>query len=58
MSAILNFSKAKKAKLKAQKESLSVQNRAKFGRTKAEKILNKARDDMNSKKLSDHKIED
>ncbi len=58
MSKIINFGKAKKAKEKTRKQKSASENRLKFGRTKAEKILEKAKFDMRDKKLSDHKMDD
>jgi hypothetical protein len=42
---IINLAKARKAKAKAGKAAQATQNRAKFGRTKADKAFEKAQQD-------------
>ena len=42
MNDIVNFNKAKKARAKQEAKSKTVANRAKFGRTKGEKAIEKA----------------
>lgn len=42
MNDIVNFNKAKKARAKQDAKSQAVANRAKFGRTKGEKAVEKA----------------
>lgn len=42
MADILNFNKARKARAKAQATAKAVENRAKFGRTKAQKAADDA----------------
>ena len=49
MAEILSLSKARKAKAKAEKDTASAANRAKFGRTKAEKAVDKSRKDLAKK---------
>jgi hypothetical protein len=43
MTTPINLNKARKARAKSEKEQRAKQNRAKFGRTKAEKQLDAAR---------------
>jgi hypothetical protein len=54
---ILSLSKARKAKDRAQKEATAAQNRAKFGRTKAEKLADESRKTLVEKAIDGHKRE-
>lgn len=58
MAEIISFSKARKAKAKADKEQAATENRAKFGRTKAEKQLDAARNALTEKRLDEAKREE
>ena len=58
MADILSLSKARKAKARAGKEQAAAENRAKFGRTKAEKQRDAALDKIAQKRLDDAKRED
>lgn len=54
----INLNKFRKAKARAEKEQRAAENRAKFGRTKAEKAADEARDkklkqDVDSAKLDE-----
>jgi len=53
----INFNKARKAKARAQKEQQAVENRAKFGRTKAEKQAEAARREKLRKEIDSSKRE-
>ena len=53
----VNLNKFRKAKKRADKEQRASENRAKFGRTKADKDLEKTRADMLRKATEDHKID-
>lgn len=44
MAAPINLNKARKARAKAEAETRASENRAKFGRTKAEKLADAKRD--------------
>lgn len=44
MAAPINLNKARKARAKAEAETQASENRAKFGRTKAEKLADAKRD--------------
>lgn len=52
----VNLNKFRKAKKRAEKEQRSTENRAKFGRTKVEKDLEKARSEKLKKIADDHKL--
>ena len=58
MADIVNFNQARKAKAKADDKSRAAENRAKFGRTKAEKTLDAARADKLKRDLDGAKRED
>lgn len=58
MADILSLSKARKAKARADKDAVAEANRAKFGRTKAEKHADAAQKALAAKKLEGHKRED
>ena len=51
MGDIVSFSKARKAKARAEKETVAEANRLKFGRSKAERKLTDARDDLANRQL-------
>ena len=53
----VNLNKFRKAKKRADKEQRASENRAKFGRTKADKDLEKTRADMLRKTTEDHKLD-
>lgn len=55
MADIVNLNRARKAKARAAKEDAAAQNRALFGRTKAEKQLEAARKAAEARKLDGHK---
>jgi hypothetical protein len=57
MADILSLSKVRKAKDRAQKEETAAQNRAKFGRTKAEKLADESRKALVEKAIDGHKRE-
>jgi sRNA-binding protein len=58
MSEPVNLNKFRKAKAKADKERKARENRAKFGRTKAEKQIDKARAEKLSKLTEGHRLKD
>jgi hypothetical protein len=55
MAEIISLSKARKAKARAEKDQLAAENRVKFGRTKAEKQLDKARDTLATNRIESHR---
>ena len=57
MADILSLSKARKAKARVDKEAAAAENRAKFGRTKAEKAADKSRKTLAEKNIDGHKRE-
>jgi hypothetical protein len=48
---IVNLNKARKAKARADKETTAAHNRAKFGRTKAERLRETAEDERRQREL-------
>jgi hypothetical protein len=57
MADILSLSKARKAKARADKEAIAAANRAKFGRTKAERLADETRKKSADKLIDAHKRE-
>ena len=57
MADILSLSKARKTKARAAKDATASENRVKFGRTKAEKLADKARTALAEKGIDAHKRE-
>lgn len=57
MADILSLSKARKAKARDDKEKLAAENRAKFGRTRADKQREAAEAAITQKRLDDAKLE-
>lgn len=58
MAEILNLNQARKAKAKTDAKTKAVENRAKFGRTKADKTLDAARAEKLKRDLDGAKRED
>ncbi|KSB89474.1 hypothetical protein AS593_15820 [Caulobacter vibrioides] len=58
MAEILNLNHARKAKAKSDAKQSATENRARFGRTKAEKTLDAVRADKLSRTLDGAKRED
>ena len=54
MADILSLSKARKAKARAAKEQVAAENRHKFGRTKTERQLEKARETLETRRIDAH----
>ena len=57
MAEPVNLSRARKAKARTDAESRAAENRAKFGRTKAERMLDQARAEKASRQLDAGKRE-
>jgi uncharacterized protein DUF4169 len=57
VSDILSLSKARKAKARADKDATAAANRAKFGRTKAERLADESRKSLADKLIDAHKRE-
>ncbi|MBA4338513.1 DUF4169 family protein [Hyphomonas sp.] len=57
MTTPINLNKARKAKEKADAEQRAKENRAKFGRTKAEKKLEAAKAEKQAKQTEGHRRE-
>lgn len=53
---IINLKRARKAKARSAKEADAQANRLTFGRTKAERALNSAKDQMAARKLDGHRL--
>lgn len=58
MSEPTNLNKFRKAKARAEKQQQAVENRVKFGRTKAEKLRDKAAKDKARKTVDDARRSD
>lgn len=58
MAEILNLNQARKAKAKSDAKAKAAENRARFGRTKADKALDAARADRLQRDLDGAKRED
>ena len=58
MAEIVNLRQVRKAKARAGKEAEAATNRAKFGRTKAEKQVEAAKKSIEDKRLDGHKREE
>jgi hypothetical protein len=58
MTEVVNLRNFRKRKKREEKEAAAQVNRASFGRTRAEKELNKAKLRLETKKLDKHKLED
>ena len=57
MSEPINLNKARKAKAKSEAKALAVENRAKFGRTRAQKTAAQAEVDKLGRQIDAHKRE-
>lgn len=55
MAEIVNLRQARKAKARAEKDQAAEANRAKFGRTKAERDLQRKLSDKQNRDLDSHK---
>jgi hypothetical protein len=55
MSAPINLNRVRKAKAKSEAKTLAAENRAKFGRTKAEKSAAQAETDKLTREVDGHK---
>ncbi|MFL4993717.1 MAG: DUF4169 family protein [Microvirga sp.] len=58
MAEIINLRQARKQKARAEKEARANENRVAFGRTKAEKNLSQAEQDLAKSRLDSHKRDD
>ncbi len=58
MAEILNLNQARKARAKTDAKTKAIENRARFGRTKADKALDAARADKLQRDLDGAKRED
>ena len=53
---LINLRQARKARARADKETQAAENRAKFGRTKAERQTKSATDDLTRRRLDAHQL--
>lgn len=58
MAEIINLRLVRKAKARAEKEKLAATNRARFGRSKAERALETARSEQAKDRLDAHRKDD
>lgn len=58
MTEIVNLRQARKAKARAEREAEAAANRARFGRTKADKAAEEARRKLAERQLDSHKREE
>ena len=58
MADIVNLKQVRKQKARAEKDNLAEANRLKFGRSKSEKELLSAKQDLETRKLDAHKRDD
>lgn len=58
MAELVNLRNFRKQKARDEKEAVAAANRAAFGRNKTEKLLTKAEQDLETKRLDDHKRDD
>ena len=58
MAEIVNLRQARKQKARAEKEARATENRVSFGRTKAEKKLSQAEQDLAKSRLDSHQRDD
>ena len=54
---LINLRQARKARARAVKDAEAAENRAKFGRTKAERETKTASDELTRRRLDAHKID-
>ena len=58
MREIINLNRARKERAKSDKRRTANENAAKFGRSKAERIIDAARSDKARKMLDQHQLEE
>lgn len=56
MTEIVNLNRARKAKARAEKERQAADNRARFGRTKAEKAASEKREGVEAARHEGHRL--
>ena len=55
---IINLRKARKARVRAQAEQQAAENRTRFGRTRGERDLRKAEDELATRLIDGHRVVD
>ena len=58
MAELVNLRNFRKQKARDEKEVVAAANRAAFGHSKTEKLLTRAEQDLETKRLNDHKRDD
>ena len=58
MAEIINLRQARKAKTRAEKDARAAENRAKFGRAKAERSVGDAEKILAERRLEGHRLRD
>ena len=58
MADVVNLNKLRKAKAQAEQKAVAAQNRARFGRTKADKTKAEAEQRLSDKRLDGHERKD
>ncbi|MEQ1695476.1 MAG: DUF4169 family protein [Hyphomicrobiaceae bacterium] len=53
---IINLKRARKAKARSANEAVAEANRVRFGRTKVERELSSAKDDLAARRLDGHRL--
>jgi uncharacterized membrane-anchored protein len=56
MGEVVNLRLARKAKARADKEAEAAENRIRFGQTKQQRLVNKAIERIDGKRLDGHKL--
>lgn len=56
MGELVNLRRARKDRDRRRRDDEAAENRAKFGRTKAEKLTTKARDELEARRLEGHRL--
>jgi hypothetical protein len=57
MAEIINLRRARKQKVRTEKDARAAENRAAFGRTKAERSLTEARREIDLRRIEGHKLD-
>lgn len=58
MGELVNLRRVRKDRDRLRREEEAAENRAKFGRTKVEKLTTKAQDVLEAKRLDGHRLDD
>jgi hypothetical protein len=58
MAEIINLKRARKAKARSERDAQAAENRRRFGRPKAERELEEARQSLDERQLDAHRLRD